>query len=307
VTFACSNGYWDGNGHGTAVASIAGGAIGDDVSGRAAFAEAAWGPGSRSAGQASELGVSDTLLGLAEGGRMGVVGVGLGPNLRLAGAWSVSDPAAPSALESDQRPSSRAGMISLNARITWRLTTGVGLGSLSEDNGLLGATYDGQGLLSLGERHQSHAVTASGALYLGGGRSLMAEALWATTDGSAIGAGLLRDVSRLGARAFGVSLVQEDALRAGDRLSLSFRKPLRVTSGEADLAVTSVDADGYPHTAFTAVSLVPNGDETDASLAYEARLGRGLNVSGGLDLKSDYRNIKGETDGGLRLGLDARF
>jgi hypothetical protein len=282
-------------------------AVGDNVSGRAAFAQAAWGPGSRAAGQASELGVSDTLLGLAEGGRMGAVGVRLGPNLRLAGAWSVSDPAAPSALESDQRPSSSAGMVSLNARITSRFTLGVGFGSLSEDNGLLGATYDGQGLLSLGQRHQSRGVTASGVLDLGGGRSLMAEALWATTGGSAIDTGLLRDVSRLGERAYGVSLVQDDALRAGDRLSLSVTKPLRVTSGAADLAVTSVDAQGYPHTAFTAVSLVPGGDETDASLAYEARLGGRLSVNGGLALKSDYRNIKGETDAGLRLGLDARF
>jgi hypothetical protein len=282
-------------------------AYGDGVSGRAAFAAATFGAGAPAAAQADALGVSTSLMGLAEGGRMGAAGVGLGPSVRLAAGWSDTDPARPSALEAGARPAASAGMLALSARLTPRLTAGVALGQLAEQNGLLGATYDGEGLLSLGRRHATRAMSATGALDLGGGRALMAEAIYATTDGAQGKSGLVGNVSPLKARAFGVSFVQGDALEPGDRLTLTLKKPFRVMAGEAELVTTSVDDQGYPHSALAPTSLVPDGNETEASLAYQAPLARGVKFSGALQVRQDADNIRDRTDAALKLGIDASF
>jgi subtilisin family serine protease len=283
-------------------------AVGEGVSGMAAFAQAAWGPGSIAAEQTDGLGVSAALLGLAQGGRIGAVGVGLGPDVRLSAGWSATDPlsGAGGAL-TPARSAANAAMVGINARVNARLSLGASFGALSEDNALLGATYEGAGILSLGGRHASRSVSVSAALDLGGGRSVLVDAAWARTNGANPANGVIQDVSSLQARAYGVSLVQQDALRAGDRMTLSFRRPMRLVSGVASLAITSVDKDGYPSTSFTPISLTPNGSETDVSLDYWAPLNSQLSVGGGVDLRQDAHNVRGENDAGLQMAMKLSF
>jgi len=50
----------------------------------ASFADALWGVGSRAAVQSRDLGVSNALLGLAEGGNFGAIGTAIGQHTRLA-------------------------------------------------------------------------------------------------------------------------------------------------------------------------------------------------------------------------------
>jgi subtilisin family serine protease len=283
-------------------------AYGRGVSGAAAFAEAAFGPGSVAASQYNDLGVSTALFNLASGGRIGALGLAAGSRLRFSAGWSESDPVmGMGGTGPISHSMARAGMFGVSAKVSRRLTLGASISTLSEENAMLGATYQGDGVLSLGDRHHSRSVSLSGVLDLGGGRSLLADYAWADTSGAAPATGVLRSISDLHARAFGLSLVQQDALQGGDRLTLSVSKPMRLTSGAASLAITTVDGDGNPSTSFAPVSLVPNGDETDLSAAYWVPLTRAMSLGGGLDLRQDYMNVRGQTDGRVKLGLSLRF
>jgi hypothetical protein len=119
--------------------------------------------------------------------------------------------------------------------------------------------------------------------------------------------GLISNVSPLRARAFGVSFLQGDAFRAGDSLSISVRKPLRVTSGQAQLAVSTVDGDGEPVTTLTPISLKPSGDETDVTLGYAAPLGRLASWRASAALRQDAGQQAGRTDLALRFGFNVAF
>ncbi len=275
----------------------------------AAFAQAYWGPDAPAADQISRIGATTALLGLAQGGNASAIGANLGGRVRLAAGWSATDQSTSSGLESNHtRSSASAAVIGVNAQVTKRWSAGVSLSSLKETNGLLGSTYDGAGLLSFGGHHNSRSVSVTTAYDLGGGRGLLAEAAWVTTSGATLnGGGLIRDVSAITARAYGVSFVQTGALRDGDQLTVSVRKPLRVTSGVANLAVTTVDSQGYATTAFTPVGLTPDGNETDLDLAYGARFGRALRLGGEVDLRSDAQNVKGQGDVAFKLAATYVF
>jgi len=273
-----------------------------------AFAEAFWGADSAAAEQAGRLQATTVLMSLAQGGYAASVGADLGGRVRLAAGWTETDQQYGVGLVGDRTPSTaRAAVFGANVAVTsgWRL--GATWSSLSETNGLLGATYDGAGLLAMGDHRDSRAISVSSTLALGGGRSLIADAAWVSTTGAAAGGGLVRDVSPLTARAFGVALAQDDAFRAGDRFSLGVRKPLRVTSGELSLATTTVDDQGLPHTAFEAVSLVPTGNETDVDLAYATPLSAATTVAAQLSLRSDAGNVAGRNDAAVRLGVTSHF
>jgi subtilisin family serine protease len=283
-------------------------AMGRGVSGASAFAEAAFGPGSVAAGQVNDLGVSTALFSLAEGGRIGALGIAAGSRLRFAAGWTETDPVlGVNGTGPVSHSTARAGMFGVSAKVDSRLTLGAAFSALQEDNAMLGATYQGAGVLSFGADHHSRSVSLTAAFDLGGGRALLADYAWADTSGSNPTTGVLRSISTLHARAFGVSLVQSDAFKGGDRLTLSVSKPMRLTSGEASLAITTVDEEGYSSTSFTSVSLVPNGNETDVSVAYWLPLTRSLNLSGGLDLRQDYMNVRGQGDARARVGLTYSF
>src|SRR5262249_54275779 len=158
--------------------------------------------------------------------------------------------------------------------------------NLHETNALLGSTYAGGSLLDLGDRRQSRLLGVSSAFDLGHGRALLAEASLSDTDGAKGGTGLISKVSPLKSIAWGVSFIQGGPLRAGASLQLSGRQPLRVISGQAQMAVTGVDSFGYPVTSFQPVSLVPNGRETDVGVSYATPVGGHMSFRG----QAQYRS-----------------
>lgn len=289
------------NTHGTTAA--VGRGLGSSVS----FANAMWGTGTAAAYQANNLGVSNALMNLAQGGYFGAIGANFGARYRVA--FSLSQTRA--ADEYDTTPGSlHATASAMTAGVAMTLsprwTGGVTVSSLSEKNALLGSIYSSAGLLSLGDNHRSAAISLTSNLDLGHGRSLLADATMARSSG-ANGSGLIGQVSTLTARGYGVSLMQEGALMAGDRLTLSLRKPLRVVDGSAQMAFTTVDSDGYSHTSQSRVSLTPNGDETDLSLAYATTLRGGIYLSAGMDYRNDAENVRGLNDVAMRLSSSWRF
>jgi hypothetical protein len=284
-------------------------AIGRGLPSTASFADALWGEGALAAYQSNALGVSNALMGLAQGGYFASVGTKIGGRSRLALSWSASPDSSSWGMTPDQNLASSTALgVGLTTRLTARWSMGVTFTALGEKNGLLGTVFDGAGLLNLGSRHQSSSVGFTTALDIGPGRSLLFDATAARTTGSSgLTSGLINSVSPLTARAYGVSFVQADAFRAGDDLTFFVRKPLRVMGGTASIAVTTVDALGYPTTSLVNVGLRPSGDETDFGVGYTAPFRGGVYLNTGLSFRSDADNISGAHDVVARLAVSKSF
>jgi subtilisin family serine protease len=281
--------------------------VGRGLPAQASFASALWGD-SPAAFQSSQIGVSNSLFSLAQGGYFAAFGTELGDHARLALSWTASLP--PRALNGapDTNLTQSSAMVAgASVRLAPRWTMAVTATALNEHDALLGASYNGQGLLGFGESHHSGAVGLSLTYDLGRGRSLLFDASQSRTAGASVPVGLVGAVTPLQARAFGVSFLQVNAFRPGDDLSVSIRKPLRVIAGSAQIAVTTVDSEGYATTSLTTVSLKPNGDETDLSLGYATHLGRQLSLNAGLDYRADASNIRGLNDADARLAMKFSF
>ena len=284
------------------------GAVGRGLPASAAFTGALWGPEATAGYQADDLGVSNALMGLAQGGYFAAAGAPLGDRTRLAMSWSASPVVEGAIVALDpELPRASALAFGVTHRVTARWSVGLTYNALSEGNGLLGASYALTGPLSLGADHRSQSVGVSSAFDLGGRRSLLIDASLARTSGALPTDGLIGQVSALSARAYGVSLVQADAFQPGDRFTVSLRKPLRVTGGSAQLAVSSVDSEGDPITTMTPVSLRPNGDETDVSVGYSAVMHGGLRLNTGLSYRADADNVRGAQDVAARMAMSLRF
>ncbi|HEY2708174.1 MAG TPA: S8 family serine peptidase [Caulobacteraceae bacterium] len=282
-------------------------AIGQGVPATLGFAQAAWGAESPAAEQTGNLGVTGALANLAQGGRSATIGEPMG-RFRVAASFSSSATPVGSIEPTDRnRTDASATSIAVTSKINSRWSVGATFSSLKEQNALLGTTYDGAGALSLGDRHQSELIGISSAFDLGGGRALLAEASSVTTDGADMQSGLIQSVSGLKATAWGVSLIQSNALKAGDSLTVSVRQPLRVTSGTAQMAVTSVDDEGYANTTLTPMSLAPNAHETDLMLGYVAPVGQQASFRGGFSVRSDAQNVAGLTAFDLNFGMNVVF
>ena len=283
-------------------------AVGHGVSPGLSFAQAAWGANSLTAQQSDSLGVASSLVNLAQGGDFGSIGGEVLGRFRIAASWTSTPNAAGSAMAGDRdRSDAQAASIALTAKLTPRWSMGMTYSSLHEDNGLLGSSYAGDGLLSFGDHRLSRMLGLSSAFDLGHQRSLLAEVSVAQTDGANGLSGLIGSVSALRSAAWGVSFIQGNAARKGDSLSFSLRQPLRVTSGEAQLAITGVDSLGFPVTTMQPISLAPTGHETDAVVGYSAPVSRYASFRGEVSYRSDADNTQGLNDMAFRFGMHLAF
>jgi subtilisin family serine protease len=283
-------------------------AMGRGGSSTLSFASALYGPNSAAAFQSNTLDVSSALTRLAQGGDFAAAGVELPGGARLALSITSTPMATDwNGVPNQTLPQASALSAGVSARLGPHWTAGATYSALDQKNGLLGTTYASQGLIGLGASHHSQGVAVSSAYALGGGRSLMVDAAITRSNGAEPNAGFVGGVSAVTARAYGVSLVQSDAWQAGDQFSLALRKPLRVISGEVRLAVTGVDANGDPVTTLTPLSLRPDGDETDLSLAYATPVKAGFRLSAGVDYRNQAENVRDLNDVAMRLALQRRF
>jgi subtilisin family serine protease len=282
--------------------------VGRGLPSTAAFANAMWGEDTIPAYQANELGVSNALMGFTQGGYFASIGTNLGSRARLGVTWSQTPQQPLWAVTTGSAPvQSASAAVGLTLKLTPHWTAGFTASSLDESNTLLGSSYNPNGLLSLGAKHHSASIGVTSAYDLGGDRGLLFDAVFARIGGGSTSSGLIASTSTMTARAFGVSFVQSDALREGDHITLSIRKPLKVISGTAELAVTNVDDQGYPTTSLVKTSLRPDGDETDVSLGYGAALSHRVNFTAGLTYRSDAYNVRGVDDVNARLSFSVRF
>lgn len=285
-------------------------AAGKGLSSTSAFADALWGVDSASAFQSSQIGASSALVSLSQGGYFAAMGTDIGRGTRVAFSWTASPPVQPwsgAPNQSFSQSQSNAVEIGLTSRLTDRWRAGLTVSALNETNSLLGVNYNAQSLLGFGAQHHSSAFGLSSSYDLGGGRSVLVDGSFARIGGGAGGTGLIGSLSAMTARAYGVAFLQDDALRPGDHLSLSVRKPLRVTSGTAEIVVTGVDENGYPVVSSNRVSLKPDGNETDFAMAYATKLKTGGDLSAGLAYRADADNVRGQGDVAVRLAFSQSF
>jgi hypothetical protein len=272
------------------------------------FAGALWGESGLAAYQSDSLGVSNALIGMAQGGLFATAGVNLNARARLAATWSGSPtPSAWSLTSNDSLPQSSAVAVGLSYRLTGRMAVGLTLSALAEKNGMLGSSYSVDGPVSLGREHRSASAAVTWTYDLGGGRRIMVDGLLARTSGAGVDSGLISSVSALTERAYGASFVQADAFRDGDRLSLWVAKPLKVISGSALVLTASVDDKGLPVASYVNASLKPDGDETDVGVGYSLLMSGGARLSTALTFQSQSYNIRGLDDVVARLAFDKRF
>lgn len=278
----------------------------------ASFADALWGFGSQGA-DAARSASDDGVMSLAEGGRFVAWGRQIDGDTRFGFAWSETRDHA-NGLEGSNAPTVSASAYTMG--LTRRLADlgtkegwvgGLTVGMLSEKNGLLGTAYSGTSPVSFGDSNRSFSLGASSAFDLGRGAGLLLDATYLRTEGAAVSNGLISQVSPLTALAYGATLVQREAFRADDRLSLGVRKPLRVISGNAALAVTEVDSQGYATTRAQRVSLKPDGSQTDFVLGYATPLARAIDFTSALSLSKDADNVRGRDAAGVTMGVKVRF
>jgi hypothetical protein len=277
------------------------------------FADTLWGFDSKAADEARAIGVSGALLKLADGGDFAAYGHRIGSATRVAFSFSDTQNNTNGLGGNNwQTPAATAFGTGITEQLAdfgegagW--TAGVTVGYLSETNALLGTAYDSNGLVSLGGQHHSTSVGLSSAFDLSANTGLLFDSSLVRTDGGAIDNSLISSTTPLLARSYGVSLVERDAFRKDDRLTLSLRKPLRVISGSANMAMTGVDADGYASTSTMRVGLTPSGSETNFGLNYSAPLRENVDFTAMTSFSQDAENVHGATAASVHIGFNIKF
>ncbi|MBV8548445.1 MAG: S8 family serine peptidase [Alphaproteobacteria bacterium] len=272
----------------------------------ASFAEAMWGSDSLASDSVNTLGISNSLMGIAEGGPFTAYGKKIGDNTRIAFSWSQTENTYdPMAMPSQSINATAAGA-GLTTRLSDQWTTGVTLNSLSESNGLLGSTY-GNSSIGLGNQHNSFSVGVTASYDVTPKTNLTFDAAWVRSDGADIAGGLISHVSDVYARSMGAALTQSDAFHDDDKLSFALRMPLQVYAGSADLNTMAVDSNGFATTTTQRVNLAADGQETDLSVNYAAPWKMGVNWTASFEARHDADNIRGNQAADILVGARLSF
>jgi hypothetical protein len=292
---------------------------GSGLPGSASFADSLWGPGSRVAEESRTLGVSNSLLSLADGGTFTAFGTQLGPHTRMAFS-AVETQAAAGGLSSGAtlsnsltggntwtQPVATGLGVGIASELEKGWTSGITLNYLHERNGLLGTTYADGGGVGLGGNHSSVSLGFSTGYEFSPDTGLLFDFSLARSDGGSVADGLVTGVSSTLSRAYGVAFVEQNAFTSGDHLSIGIRRPLTVMSGSASIATTSVDDQGNAVTGTTRVGLAPSAGETDLLLSYGMPWRYGINFSANLNVRRDADNITGNNDALAMLGARLTF
>ncbi|MCA3099510.1 MAG: S8 family peptidase [bacterium] len=256
--------------------------------------------------------MATNLSSFSQGGSIVAAGMPLGGGVRVAFAYSGSAGLAQSPLESAAMPLAQKAT-AVGAGLAWRvherLQIGVSTQSLGERNGLLGSSYSESSAVGLGSARQSIELGVSALISLSARESIFIEASQSTTrSGQAGDASLLTGTSDIRAQAFGARYSISELLRPADRISFSFRQPLRVTAGSASLAVTSIDpVTGVASTGIEQIDLAPTGRQRDYRVGYDAPLSRTSRLGLQFTLSQDALNIAGNDKRSVGLMWTSAF
>ena len=242
----------------------------------------------------SELGVSN-LASLAQGDGLAVYGRNINPVTRLALSWSNANQASSSNIN-----------IGLAHQINNIALLGLNYSLLSENNGLLGSTYNTDSLLNFGANNTSNHVGLSALFNFLPSSKLLLEAALSQTN-SATAKGLLAGISPIQSNSLGIGIMQNALFKDNDSLVISLKQPLRIASGQVGILVPSLDTQGLPIFNTEYVSLAPTGREIDYKISYDRPLNKILSLSLQAVYYKDLANIKGKNDINMGVLLKSYF
>ncbi len=177
---------------------------------------------------------------------------------------------------------------------------------LDENNMLLGSTASGP--LSLGKSSYTTSFGAGTNIKLGNGYQLGFEASYFTTGASSNNDSLITSISPLSGASFNLALSKEQLFDKNDEISIALRKPLRIYSGTANVAIpVGTDMDGNPIIQNELVSVVPTGNETNFDLGYSLALSDYTQTGFNLSYRNDADNIAGYNDSAVMVTFDFKF
>ena len=101
--------------------------------------------------------------------------------------------------------------------------------------------------------------------------------------------------------------MSNNLIAKNDQLILSFKQPLRVTSGQAGILTSTVDNLGYAVTTTEMLSLVPDGHETDYKISYDTPVGSNKSLSLQAGYRQDVMNIAGTDDASVGMTWKMKF
>jgi hypothetical protein len=255
-----------------------------------------------------ELGVSN-LSALAQGGALFAYGTALTSNTRLAMSWSNTDNVQSFGNSAPDWASARATNlgIGLTHQFNEQLIGSLNFGSLAENHGLLGSTYDTNSLVNLGASNQTRSMGLSLGVLLDRSNSLLLEAAVASTKGHSAN-GLFAGTSDIQSRAFGMTLMSRNLINPEDTLTVSVKQPLRVVAGQAALVMPSVDSEtGVASFTTDKASLVPTGRELDYQLSYSMPLQKNRLLSIQTGLRQNMFNIQGSNAASAGIAWSVKF
>lgn len=282
-------------------------ATGRGIPASASFTGALWGNDNPVSGQIFGLAASNALQNLAQGGHFAAYGTQVATDTRMAFSWSGTESNDSMGSTDWSKPNASAFAAGVTHQFTPAWTAGLTVNLLDETSGLLGTTYAESGPVSFGGHNHSTSFGATSAIKLSPTSDLVFDASIVRTDGAQFENSIISDVTPIYARTAGASLVERDTWKKGDNLAFTVRAPLRVYSGSAGVALTSVDESGVPSTANQRVGLKPDGNELDFSLGYQVPVNDRASVSLTFNHRQDADNIQGVTDNGFLVASKLRF
>ena len=143
------------------------------------------------------------------------------------------------------------------------------LGYLKEDGSFFGGSSGGA--LSV-DAAETFSVGLSGTVRVAPDMHLIGSYVQGYTNVDDRSRSMLQDFSDLRSNAFAVGLVSNDLFKRGDQIGFSYSRPLRVSSGEADLRVPyAQDLQGKIHSTNERIDLAPDGAEQLYEFYYQYR------------------------------------
>lgn len=234
---------------------------------------------------------------LAQGGLMSSIGWTLGHGNRLAVSWSESGQVNP--LLAGLNPQANKMSVGFSHAFSPDWQAGLTFTRLHEQHGFLGSVFGANSMLGLNGDGQSQALEISSSYQPFPRHLLMAQMSLSTTRGVSAD-GLLAGVSDMQAQGFGLGWLVKSVFGKEDQFSLTLKQPLRLSSGDADIVLSSVDSLGLPVYRTEKVSLVPEGREIDLRLGYDTPLSKQQSLVLQAIYRHDVQHVQGVND--LNIG-----
>jgi subtilisin family serine protease len=248
---------------------------------------------------------TDGLSSLADGGAMVSYGTNISPKTRIALSWNGS----PEKLISDPTATVRESSnikVGLSYKFNEKFTGGMTVGRLNETNSLLGSSYSPSSAIGLSADNQSYSLGFSAGYAFNENNSILMETGYSFTQATK-NFGLIAGTSDIQSQSFGASFMSKNLVNEYDRLILSYKRPLRVSSGEASLLMPSVDQFGYAVYTTEWASLVPDGHEADYKITYDTPAGINKTLSLQAGYRQDLMNIAGSNDASIGATWKMKF